>query len=231
MISISPLFNSPNADLVLRSTPSLHSPQPVDFLVHRCALSVASPFFDTMFSLPQAPNDAKDTRPVIDVSEAAETLEGLLRLIYPMTSPTIKSREQLVLLLDAASKYDVPVALESLSRLLTEPQYMSDPVWVYATASRLDLEEAAKLASRHTLGIDICDCSSREDLAIYDYNRLHDLHQRRSQAALALLQIPDDIKCTLCNLGPITVFFWNRNGGGISSGGQERSYGCDQHQT
>ena len=70
--------NSPTADIVLRSG----GPKAVDFRAHRAILSIASPVFETMFSLPQ-PGTEKSL-PVCDMSEDAKTLEVLLRLIYPV---------------------------------------------------------------------------------------------------------------------------------------------------
>lgn len=197
---ISPSFNSSDADLVLRSAPSPHT---VDFHVHRCTLSAASPFFDLMFTLPQASDDATTPRPVVEVAEEAETLECLLRFIYPTTSPRIHSYDQFALVFNAADKYDVPVAIDALRKILVQPQFLKDrPIWVYALASRFDLEEEAKLASRHTFDINLHDSFSCEDIKYVPDNSCHrlvDLHQRRSRRACDLLQIPEHIKCILCN--------------------------------
>ena len=70
--------NSPTADIILRSG----GPKIVEFMTHRVILSIASPVFETMFSLPQ-PGTGKSL-PVCDLSEDANTLEALLRLIYPV---------------------------------------------------------------------------------------------------------------------------------------------------
>jgi len=70
--------NSPTADIILRSG----GPKVVEFRAHRVILSIASPVFETMFSLPQP--GAEKSLPVCDLSEDANTLEVLLRLIYPV---------------------------------------------------------------------------------------------------------------------------------------------------
>lgn len=204
---VSPLFNFPSADLVLRSAPS---PHPVDFLVHRYVLSAASPFFALLFTLPQAPDD-DDPRPIIDVAESPETLEALFRFIYPMISPTINSPDHLVHLLETATKYDFNVVIDALSKVLIEPRFLeARPVWVYATATRYDLEEEAKTASEHTLKINIHDDSSCEDIKLipsYSYRRLLELHDRRSREAIDLLHLPKDIRCVLCN-GTYYAILW-----------------------
>jgi hypothetical protein len=70
--------NSPTADIILRSG----GPKAVEFMTHRAILSIASPVFETMFSLPQP--KAERSLPVCDLSEDANTVEALLRLIYPV---------------------------------------------------------------------------------------------------------------------------------------------------
>ena len=70
--------NSPTADVILRSG----GPKVVEFKVHRATLSIASPVFETMFSLPQP--EAGKALPVCDLSEDANTVDALLRLIYPV---------------------------------------------------------------------------------------------------------------------------------------------------
>lgn len=70
--------NSPTADVILRSS----GPKVVEFRVHKAILSIASPVFEDMFSLPQPVTEK--ALPVCDVSEDAITVEALLRLVYPV---------------------------------------------------------------------------------------------------------------------------------------------------
>ena len=70
--------NSRTADIILRSG----GPKAVEFRAHRAILSIASPVFETMLSLPQP--GIEKLIPVCDLSEDAKTLEVLLRLIYPV---------------------------------------------------------------------------------------------------------------------------------------------------
>jgi len=199
--STSPSFNSLDADLVLRSS----SPEPLSFRVHRCILSAASPFFRHMFTLPQSPRqDDEPPIPVIDVSESGNTLGKLLQFVYPVVDPPIDSLDELSSVLDAATKYDMSVAVETLRRLLVAPRFVEAfPIRVYAIASRYELEEEAKVASRYTLMVNILDCPLHEDLkhiTAYSYHRLLDLHRRRSKDAQGvLMHIPDNIKCMMCN--------------------------------
>lgn len=206
-------FDYPDADLVLRSS----SPNPDDFYVHRCILSTASPFFKEMFTLPQPPSeDGKPLpTPVLDVAEDAETLDKLLRFVYPMTNPPVDSLDELVLILAAACKYDMPAVVESLRRNLIEPRFITEaPLRVYAIATRFDLEEEAKVASKYSLAINILDSPLSDDLKFitaYSYHRLLNLHRHRAEAAQKLLKIPDNVKCMMCNgthYGPFLAPRW-----------------------
>lgn len=69
---------SPTADIVLRSG----GPDIVEFRAHRTILSIASPVFETMFSLPQP--GAEKSLPVCDLSEDPNTLQALLKFVYPV---------------------------------------------------------------------------------------------------------------------------------------------------
>ncbi|CCM02328.1 uncharacterized protein FIBRA_04420 [Fibroporia radiculosa] len=189
-------FGFTDADLVLRSSDA------VDFRAHRCILSAASPFFRHMFTLPQAASPEPEI-PVVDVSESQAVLETLLRFVYPMPDPPIRTLDSLSSVLTAAAKYDMIPAIDSLRRLLVAPEFVeAAPTRVYAIASRFELEEEAKIASRYTLGINILDCPLHDDfkfITAYSYHRLLVLHHQRSKAAVELLKISDQVKCMQCN--------------------------------
>ncbi|TCD61361.1 hypothetical protein EIP91_008551 [Steccherinum ochraceum] len=160
-----------------------------------------------MFTLPQAPpaDGEEPTVPVVDVEETHATLDTLLRIVYPMVDPWIETLDELSLVLGAAVKYDLAVATETLRKILVAPRFVSKwPTRVYAIASRYDLEEEAKIASRYTLSVNVLDCPLSEDLkyiTAYAYHRLLDLHRTRAKAAQELLldMPPDNVKCMLCN--------------------------------
>ena len=80
-------FNEITADAILRTADG------VDFHVHQVILSLASPFFKTMFTLTQPPR-LTDTsasgiakRDSIPVTEDSVVLDSLLRFIYPVCDP------------------------------------------------------------------------------------------------------------------------------------------------
>ncbi|KAG6853136.1 hypothetical protein C0991_006616 [Blastosporella zonata] len=192
-------FDFPDADVVLQSC---ELQDPTQFHVHRCILSAASPFFYDMFTLPQALTVSHQI-PVVPVSETQTTIGTLLNFLYPIEDPPIQSLDELVPVLCAALKYDFTGVVATLRKLLVSPHFIkSDPTRVYAIASRFELEEEARIASKYTLDVQILDASLSDDLkhiTAYSYHRLLDLHHRRAQAAVALLKIPPDIKCMQCN--------------------------------
>ncbi|THH14761.1 hypothetical protein EW146_g5610 [Bondarzewia mesenterica] len=154
----SPPFDKPGADIILRSSDD------VDFRVHKLVLSLSSPFFKDMFSLPQPSSNAIDNTttgeiPVIPVTEDAQTLDFMLRTIYPVRSPKIEKLSDLRFVFEASRKYQIEtfdgVVEESLMGAVEQ-----DPVGVYALACRFGLDEIACKAARHTLDRSIVEFSN-----------------------------------------------------------------------
>lgn len=213
--SASYVFDAVDADVVLLSSEPI---QPVEFRVHKCILALASPFFRDMFTLPQAPSQdvSQKAVPVIPVSETKDVLEPLLRFVYPIPDPTLHSLDELEPVLAAAVKYEFDAVAASLRAfLISSPFLHASPVEVYAIACRYGLMDEAKIASRHTLGVDLLKLEgiatdSLKSMVAIDYHRLLVLHKRRSEAAIEFigkLGEKDDsvdgcgglIKCMQCN--------------------------------
>ena len=77
-------FDHAKADIILRSSDKS------DFRVFKLFLSLASPFFETLFELPQPTQasedqEIKDGLAVIYMPENSKTLDILLRFCYPCT--------------------------------------------------------------------------------------------------------------------------------------------------
>ncbi|KAI0265082.1 hypothetical protein BC834DRAFT_825414 [Gloeopeniophorella convolvens] len=192
-------FNSTDADVILRSDDA----RPTDFRVHRCILSAGSPFFQTMFSLPQPKSAAEECVPILDVAEPSAVLDPLLRFLYPVPDPKVPSLDELVFLMDAAAKYDMTAVIDRLRALLVSSSFLETaPVRVFAIASRFELEAEAKLASRHTLGVHVLDtplCDDLRHISAFSYHRLLELHRRRGDAACEALVAPEELRCMQCN--------------------------------
>lgn len=103
-------FDKSNADIILRSSDN------VDFRVFKQLLIIASPFFESMFTLSQ-PADLeivsfqclKDSLPVVPLSESSEVVEALLMFCYPRWSqkPVLGTLEEIQDVLEAAIKYEM----------------------------------------------------------------------------------------------------------------------------
>ena len=201
------LFNFPDADIVLRSAHDTSKGnalfEPIDFSVHRCVLSAASQFFEGLFSLPQPPSKPTGRLPVIPFTETEAVLDTLLRYIYPVPKPVIRSLEELAPALEAAHKYDVQAATDGLRKHLIAPELLrKHPLRVYAIASRYNLEEEARIASTATLAAGLLAQPLHEDLkamTAFAYHRLAVLHERRASEAIKLLVLPDEVRCRLCS--------------------------------
>lgn len=84
---------SADADITLRSSDGVH------FFVHRIVLALASPVFKDILSIPHhssvhlaPPEDYREGKPVIAVTEDRTTLLHFLECLYPACSLRLKTR-------------------------------------------------------------------------------------------------------------------------------------------
>ncbi|KAF7968017.1 hypothetical protein HWV62_11691 [Athelia sp. TMB] len=189
-------FDAEDADIILLSTDNAM------FRVHKCILAAASTFFQSMFTLPQKVTSGTHV-PAAPISETSETVDALLRFVYPVENPDIHSLDKLNAVLAAACKYDFDSVVSALRKILVSPRFLeAHPTRVFAIASRYELEPEAQIASSHTLNVNVLDCPLSDDLKFitaHSYVRLLNLHRRRADAAQALLKVPDEVKCMQCN--------------------------------
>ena len=195
-------FDAEGADIVLRSSDQ----EPVDFRVYKNILALSSPFWSTTFCLPQGSassnggtvqdivvhgTERKDNTPVIIMSEGANVIDALLRYLYPGDSPSFTSLDDLKDVLEAAYKYDMLSSLSSLRQALLSPSFLEEhPVRVYAVAVHYRLHNEAKIASRHTLKVNIAeveDCEELDRITASDFLRLLRLHRQRAEQMVAIL--------------------------------------------
>ncbi|KAJ6474968.1 hypothetical protein C8R45DRAFT_873978 [Mycena sanguinolenta] len=177
-----PFINIPGQiDVILRASDG------VDFYVHRAVLSLVSPVFQTMFTLPQA-EQLSSSYPVIDVQEASPVLDRTLRFFYPGTELTVGSLDELQEIMEILiSKYDMQCLARSVQRHL-ECYVASDPLAVYAFAGHYRWEELARAAAIETLKIPL-RTSDDDTPAVLDlipastYHKLLRYHYRCGAAA------------------------------------------------
>ena len=145
-------FDNPNADIILRAL----GPPERDFRVHKIVLSLASPVFKDMFSLPQPTSDdpRKSTVAeveIVEVTDSAEALDIVLRLIYPFVPPSFDGDlDILVECLVIADKYDIKGAKSRLYSALARTN-VTQSLQVYAIAARFGFAKLVDSASLHIL--------------------------------------------------------------------------------
>ncbi|KAI0255769.1 hypothetical protein BJV78DRAFT_1173189 [Lactifluus subvellereus] len=138
-------FDDTRADVILRSSDG------VDFRVFKIILSLASPIFADMFSIPQpVPNGSHAEPPVVTLSEDSKTLDFVLRHLYPVEHPKEIELRDACTLIEFARKYQVKVLGHVVARSLTDA-IESDPTGVYAIAVTYGEADIAIKAARSSL--------------------------------------------------------------------------------
>ncbi|KAJ6626194.1 hypothetical protein B0H10DRAFT_1999316 [Mycena sp. CBHHK59/15] len=136
-------FDDLAADVILRSSDN-H-----DFRVYRTILSLVSPVFQDMFTLPQP--DVQSELPVIPVQEAGVVVDRMLRFCYPGSNVTIETLDQLREVLEVLiSKYDAR-RLVSLGKIYLRGYIEAHPVSVFAIACHHGWEDVARAAAKESL--------------------------------------------------------------------------------
>ena len=123
------------------------------FRVHRLVLSLASPVFRDLFQTaqPDQPDAGQENLPpTIPITDSPESVDLLLRFIYPgVIPPVLVDLTALSALLTIADKYGIqtvfPIAKE---RLGDENVLKKDPFGVYTIARRWGFADEAKRAAQ-----------------------------------------------------------------------------------
>lgn len=142
-LAAEPFNNRCNPDVIFLTTDN------VRFYLHKNVLSLASTFFEGMFSLsqPAVPEtQTSDDLPIVEVSEDSLTLDSLLRYCYPVQEPVISDLQILDRVLGAAIKYTLEAVITRVIRTV-RGFAETHPLGVYAIAYRHRCEEEARLAA------------------------------------------------------------------------------------
>lgn len=163
-VNASSPFDHAKADAILRSSDN------VDFRVFKLILSLSSPFFETLFDLPQPSEEkyrdteTKDGLPLICVPEDSITLDALLRFCYPcelrekpsfgpfdIQGPKIEF-EKGVKMLEAAKKYSLDGAEDAIRKALFSTKNMeANPLRCFAIARQARMQDETILSARNSL--------------------------------------------------------------------------------
>ncbi|OAX40168.1 hypothetical protein K503DRAFT_688117 [Rhizopogon vinicolor AM-OR11-026] len=177
-------FNNPDCDIILRSSDG------VDFHVFKLILSLVSPVFKDMFTLPPAESDS--SVPVISVKESSTTLNCLLLLCYPATIPTFNSLKGVEDVLKAAMKYDMVVVLTRAADLVMAQFLSTNSLELYAMSCRIGWQDRIQAAATQTLKIKYLGRPSSafagmRSITALDYHKLLVYHHECGVAAQAVV--------------------------------------------
>ncbi|KAG2103128.1 uncharacterized protein F5147DRAFT_706651 [Suillus discolor] len=172
-------FDDHNCDIILRSADG------VDFHVYKLILSLVSPIFKDMFTLPQSESQSDiSSVPIIDVMEGSTTLESLLLLCYPAAAtPTFHSLDDAKVVMKAASKYDIQAALSRAGDLVMAQFFPNHFLELYALSCQFGWQRHAQTAATRALEIKDLGRPSNgfhglQDISGADYHRLLVYHYR-----------------------------------------------------
>jgi len=175
-------FTTEDGDAILRVAPD------DIFRVHKIVLSLASPVFKDLFQTaqPDQPDRGQNGLPTIPITDPPESVDLLLRFIYPgVVPPIITDPIKLSALLTIADKYGVQMILPIVEeRLDDEVVLEEDPFGVYIVARRWGFTDVAKSAARRlTLHKVMASPSSKDPQSFTgdDFFRLVWFMQRRGE--------------------------------------------------
>jgi len=198
-------FDAPDADIILRAL----GPPERDFRIHKLLLSLASPVFKQIFSLPQPTSDdsMKSTVAqveIVEVTDPADALDIVLRMIYPFTPPSFNgSLDTLVECLVIADKYDIRGVKSRLRGVLGRVD-SARSLRVFAIAARFGFPMLMDSASRHIVSsVDLAGISELpEDFDFVSATTYHKLVGRRANHLKAAVEIiretPLQSRCCNC---------------------------------
>jgi len=147
-------FDDAQADLILRSSDEV----PVHFRVFKNILSLASPIFADMFSIPspsplsEKPHGGVQV-PVVPLSEHSTALDIALRHIYPVQrTPKTDTLHCASILAEFSRKYQVEVFHQFIIGYLRDG-IKNDPVGVYAIAVTYGYDDIGADSARSCLDL------------------------------------------------------------------------------
>lgn len=178
-------FDRVDADVILLSSDN------VEFWVFKSILLLVSPVFESMFGADGSKTSRSDTSsaPTFQVPESSTTLDTLLRLIYPTTTPTLQSYDDAKAFLEAIAKYKVTDLILKRAKHMVSAKYMEKHFMsIYALSGRYRWKDLALAAARESLRLDILHdtvpyVQEMEEITAASYHRLLLYHRACGTAA------------------------------------------------
>ncbi|KAH9021004.1 hypothetical protein EDB85DRAFT_1872096 [Lactarius pseudohatsudake] len=202
-----PCLDVPDANIIIRSSDQ------VKFRVHKSLLSMSSPFFNDLLSLPQPPDgELVDGLPVVQLSEDADLLNSLVSLLYPISPYIPNSYEHTFALLAACQKYDM-VSIQSYIRgeikRWAPTSTGVEAFRKYAIASSLGLNPEMESAARLTLGYPMTFESLGDGLRSFKgralLHRDDEYERRQANSTLALVREEPTSENSDPSFGPLCL--------------------------
>jgi hypothetical protein len=105
-----------------------------------------------MFSLPQTgpQPDGAGNGPIIPFTESSETIDTLLRVVYPDEDPDLKLVHEIEGVVEAAIKYDMPKCISIMRKKLILCA-SKEPIRVFMIACKNKLADVASAAAHLSL--------------------------------------------------------------------------------
>lgn len=202
---VEPPFDDPKADAIL------HTSDGAQFYVHKLLLSLTSPVFETMFTLPQPGHnkavsgepgepgvrDSKDFDPegrcIVRVDESSYAMHRTLTCCDPRCIPIWKTLEDIQAVLQVADKYDMS-SVRGLAGEALKQFVVTEPLRVFAIASRYGLDDTVTAAARETLRFTFEECahSNIPELGLIPAFALQNLHKYRIACGRAAKRVAED---------------------------------------
>ncbi|KAF8892205.1 hypothetical protein BD779DRAFT_1511571 [Infundibulicybe gibba] len=163
-------------DVILRSFDN------IDFYTHRLLLSLASPFFRDMFTLPQGSTTSQlddDAIPTIHMGERSNAVRHFLMWCDPRCRLVCEEWGDIIGVLELAEKYEVAPLKTEMGLVMKSRWVCKTPLRVYAIAIQYRFIDLIKLAARRSLEVslgefpDIPEMSRISAIAFHHLLRYH----------------------------------------------------------
>ena len=134
--------NPSDADVILRAS------EGKEFHAHKLILSLASPVFRDMFSVPQPPPTNSSQLLTVGVDDRSPELEMFLQIIYPIRNPPIYDIGTLMSVLRLAVKYKATEVFDIRKDYLPSTHSVFSPIEMYPILCAYGTEKEVEVAAR-----------------------------------------------------------------------------------
>ncbi|KAF9530322.1 hypothetical protein CPB83DRAFT_735273, partial [Crepidotus variabilis] len=163
-------FDDNRADFVLISSDN------TAFYVYSSLLSLVSPVFQVMFTLPQGvEQELYKGKPFVKVTDKARKLQLILTWCDPRCS-TLPIEDPLAVL-EIADKYGMEDIMKNVTAALLEAKHLiaENPLRIFAIAVRFRQKKLAEVAATEAIKVSFCQwkrCEEMKHISAFAYDSL-----------------------------------------------------------